>query len=134
MAINSFLVVAYLGYATTPPARIFVLVIALSFTFVSTVQLQKHRFFQEARLDDFNRVQEKLKREYADMLEIVFGTDDIIRLRSDDKSMYQTVKVSWIRKRIAFDWLTRLQYLSLIAIATFLAIEILLGFYSVWTA
>lgn len=134
MAINSFLVIAYLGYATTSLTRIFVLVIAFSFTFVSTIQLQKHRFFQEARLDEFNRLQEKLKTEYSDMQEIVFGTRDIIRTRSTDKDKYQNVKTGWIQRRIAFKWMTCLQYLSLLAIATLLAIEILLGVYSVWTA
>lgn len=62
MAINSFLAITYLGYAKTFAARLVILLAALAFTFVSTIRLQKHRFFIVARSDDFRWIQTELRK------------------------------------------------------------------------
>jgi uncharacterized membrane protein len=63
IAINSFLGILYLGYAKTFEARIMLLFASLSFTFVATIALQKHRFFQVAKSDEFRLIQEELLKE-----------------------------------------------------------------------
>jgi hypothetical protein len=87
VAINSFLIVVYLGYAKTVETRLIVLLIALAFTFVLTIQLKKHRFFQEASVDDFKWIQTellKIFKETKTMREIKLRTEEIW----DDKESF----------------------------------------------
>ena len=115
MAINSFLAITYLGYAKTSEARLVILLASFFFTFVSTIQLQKHRFLQEARNIDFRWIQ-------TELCKLLQKNDSIrvIELRTkeiwDDVEGYPTLSRTWWTRQGAYKWFLKSMYITMFAI------------------
>jgi len=121
MAINSFLGILYLGYAKTFEAKIIVLIASFSFTFVAMIALQKHRFFQEARYEDLNWIQNELEKEVRNIRVLKITTREIF----NDRENYRNVTRSFITCRRAYRWLLSIMYATMIIMFTLIVIETL---------
>jgi len=121
IAINSFLAILYLGYAKTFEARIMLLIASLSFTFVATIALQKHRFFQVAKSDEFRSIQEELLKEVQNIKELKFETKEIY---NDRKNYPSPVRNFWTRRR-AYTWLLLIMYATMVFILTLIVNEVI---------
>jgi hypothetical protein len=119
IAINSFLGILYLGYAKTFEARIMLLFASLSFTFVATIALQKHRFFQVAKSDEFRLIQEELLKEIQNIRELKLETMEIY---NDIKNYPSPARNFWTRRR-AYTWLLFIMYATMVFILTIIVIE-----------
>ncbi|MDH5732792.1 MAG: hypothetical protein OEY88_03265 [Candidatus Bathyarchaeota archaeon] len=124
MAINTFLAITYLEYTETHETRVVILVVALVFTFVSTIQLKKHRFFQEAKGDEFRWIQAKL----CETLQETKGKMREIKLKTDeiwcDREAYPTVSRTAFTLRGAYNWFLGTMYASILTIYLLLLYEI----------
>lgn len=122
MAINSFLGITYLGYANTFEAKILVLSTSLFFTFILTIQLQKHRFLQMARNVEFRWIQDelcKLTKECDGIRKIELRTKQIW----DDRNNYPDLPRTWWTRQGAYKWFLRSMYVTIFTISLLLLYE-----------
>lgn len=123
MAINSFLAITYLGYAKTFEARLVILLASFFFTFVSTIQLKKHRFLQEARNIDFRWIQSELRnllQKGDGMREIELRTKQIW----DDTKNYPNLSRTWWTRQGAYKWFLGSMCVALFVICLLLLYEV----------
>ena len=83
-----------------PGGRILTLALALGFTSVSMIALEKHRFFQKARVEDLKEIQGHLKqlREEFEFIEIKWRTNELI-----EDTRYKGI-ICCTCKTIAYNW------------------------------
>jgi len=99
-----------------------VLIGSFAFTFVATVALEKHRFFQEAKSDEFRWIQNEILKEIENVREIKLRTEEIY---DDDKQNYPTTTRNPMRRRGAYRWLSSIMIGLMIIISTLIVIEII---------
>jgi len=120
MAINTFLGIMYLGYAETFEAKIVVLLASFSFTFVATIALQKHRFFEVAKSEEFRWIQSELLKELKNVRELKLRTEEIY----NDLENYPTVPRNWMTRRRAYPCLLLLMCVNLLFMLALIIKEI----------
>lgn len=124
MAINSFLAITYLGYATTFEVKIVILLASFFYTFISTIQLRKHRFLQKARNIDFRWIQTEL----CNMLPTNESVREIeLRTKQiwDDEERYPTLSRTWWTRQGAYKWFLGSMYVTMSAILLLLLYEVI---------
>jgi len=125
IAINTFLGVVYLGYAKEIAiARLLVLAVAILYTLVAFVILNKNRFFETARVCDLMWLQEELKKIESNIREIKWITRDIIC----DKIGYPDVPRDFISRISAYKCTITTMIAILIVLVSLLLRELILLF------
>ena len=126
MAINSFLGIAYLGYAgDNLYARMALLAGAIAITVVALIAMKKHRFFELARGRDLEWIQKELLKHDSSIRDIKFRTGEIIE---DKQTLYKDVPRNRLVKVSATELLEHFLELTIIFVTGVLIWEILGNF------